>query len=459
MTQRQALDILKLGNNVFLTGSAGSGKTFVLNSYIEYLHQKGITVGITAATGVAATHLNGLTINSWAGIGIKSSLTETEIAQLLRRPYLRKRFQNTHVLIIDEVSMLTGEMLATIDRLAREFRDNEMVFGGMQVVLCGDFFQLPPISKNQESRIMNYESKYEATFLYESEIWEEMDLKICYLDREYRQEDEEFLHVLHEIRGNAVCRESIKKLAGRIYKTLDDELLPTKLYTTNANIDAINMRELAKIDSVAHEFLMNITGNTYLSEIMRKNCLAPERLVLKVGAFVMFVKNNLEKGYVNGTLGTVIDFDKRGFPVVETHGKDVIVVPPTRWTIEEEGEVSAKIEQIPLRLAWAISIHKSQGMSLDAAEIDLRNPFLPGMGYVALSRVKTLDGVRLLGLNHKALLVNEKILSYDKVLQMQSRRSVAELREIEWSVKENLQRDFVFAMRQGIRSLYRYEFS
>lgn len=447
MRQRQALDILKLGHNVFLTGTAGSGKTYLLNTYIDYVHGKGIKVGKTGATGVAATHLDGITINSWAGIGLKRQLTRKDIVDLLQRRYLRRRFQETQVLIIDEVSMLPGYCLDMVNELIKEARGNDQPFGGMQVILCGDFFQLPPVTTGDQ----------QTDFVYKSQSWEELALRVCYLEKEFRQNDERFVQILHEIRDNSVTRDSIKTLASCIGKPLEHVTQPTKLYTRNVDVDAINERELANIDREEHVFTMEWTGSDYLADLMKRNCLAPSRLVLKKGAFVMFVKNNFEKGYVNGTLGTVIEFDKKGLPIVETLAGDHISVSRADWTIDEEGEVKAQIKQLPLRLAWAITVHKSQGMSLDAAEIDLRNPFLPGMGYVALSRVRSLDGVRLMGLNKKALEVNEEILELDSKLRAQSAQTVRELQDMEWSHKENLQKDFVYSLRHFGRILPRFE--
>lgn len=182
---------------------------------------------------------------------------------------------------------------------------------------------------------------------------------------------------------------------------------------------------------------MKTYGNEYIASLIKKHCLAPERLYLRDGAVVMFVKNNFEKGYVNGTLGTVVGFTEKNFPVVEIHVTGELVnVLPAEWDVEDHsintGQVLARIKQFPLRLAWAITIHKSQGMSLDAAEIDLGRPFAPGMGYVALSRVRTLEGIRLLGLNNKALRVHEDVVVFDKTLRQISRLAEEEFEELSW---------------------------
>ncbi|MCK5021917.1 MAG: helix-turn-helix domain-containing protein [Candidatus Pacebacteria bacterium] len=409
MRQKDALEILKTGKNVFLTGPAGSGKTYILNKYIDFLKSKNVSVGITASTGIAATHMNGVTIHSWSGLGIKDKLSELDIESLLKKPYLKKRFKYIQVLIIDEVSMLHSFQLDAIDIICRAFKHNEEAFGGIQIILCGDFFQLPPINKGRE----------DIDFAYKSEIWSNMNLHTCYLEEQYRQDiDNSLLQILNEIRRNEVGEQSWEYLKKRM-RVENLKQKPTKLYTHNKDVDSLNLKELDKIDSYPNIYNIQDTGTRKLVEALKKSCLAMEKLQLKKGAIVMFIKNNFEKGYVNGTLGIIIDFNN-GLPVVETYTGKKILVERESWHIEEDGVQKAKITQVPLRLAWAITIHKSQGMSLDCAEIDLSKSFVAGMGYVALSRVRSLEGLYLKGINNMALQVNEDILNFDGELQKQS---------------------------------------
>lgn len=443
MTQKDTLDILKLGYNVFLTGPAGSGKTHILNQYIEYLKSREISVGLTAATGVAATHINGITLNSWAGIGVRTDLTDLDIAELYKRKYLRNRIQSTHVLVIDEVSMVSAKTLDLVDRITRAFRDTDQPFGGMQVVLCGDFFQLLPVNRDN-AKIMTADK---------SSVWPKLRMAVCYLDHEFRHDDEVLSGILREIRKNLVTQDTIKLLAARIKTDISEHKKITRLYTHNVNVDRINREELEKITNrKAHYFKMETSGVEYLSEILKKSCLAPVILALKKGALVMFVKNSFERGYVNGTVGTVIDFHK-GYPVVETLSGRQIRVTPESWKVEEEGEVRAKIKQLPLRLAWAITVHKSQGMSIDAAEIDLGRPFMPGMGYVALSRVRNLSGVRLLGLNQKALEVNSHALELEDIFKKQSDDMKTKLYKLPWVEKQTRQMEFVRLLKRKTRKI------
>ncbi len=417
MTQEQALQLLKQGKNVFLTGPAGSGKTYVLNKFIDHLRQSKVVVGVTASTGIAATHLGGVTIHSWSGMGIKDALSDEDVVALLMRPYLRKRIVTASVLIIDEVSMLHAYQLDLVNKVCQAFRESSLPFGGLQVVLCGDLFQLPPVSKNRT----------ESFFVTASDSWQQAEVVVCYLEEQYRQTDSQLESILNAIRYNEVDEDVFLTLQQRFNADVSGLAQPTRLYSHNIDVDAVNADQLKQIDGEARVFDMRLTGQPQLIQSLVNGCLAPQRLTLKVGAQVMFVKNNFEKGYVNGTIGQVVDWDADGLPVVETLDGRLLDLEMASWQVEEEGKVRAELTQIPLRLAWAITIHKSQGMSLDAAEIDLSKSFVPGMGYVALSRVRTLDGLRIKGINNTALRINEFVLELDQQLRQQSRIAAEEI--------------------------------
>ncbi len=438
MKQKTALDILKLGHNVFLTGPAGSGKTYLLKQYIDYLKDNGIGVAVTASTGIAATHMNGQTIHSWSGMGISDTFTEADFTRLRQRNYHQQRFKKTEVLIIDEVSMLHAHQLDIINNICKKFKEPFLPFGGLQVILCGDFFQLPPVTPFGQ----------EARFVVEASAWEEMNPKICYLEEQHRQEDRQILKILSDIRNRSCDAKTKKLLISRGNKNIENNITPTRLYTHNANVDVINNVELRKIQEDTMTFKMTASGIEYLVSSVKKGCLAPETLVLKKGAVVMFVKNNFDRGYVNGTLGKVIDFDSKGMPIVKTVAGKMIVATPEKWLIEEAGESLATITQVPLRLAWAITVHKSQGMTLDAVEMDLSKSFEYGMGYVALSRVRTLDGIKLLGINNIALEVNPKVYEMDKLLEELSHENVSELKKMSLLKKKAAQEKFASRCRR-----------
>lgn len=430
MTQTQALDILKMGRNVFITGPAGSGKTYVVNQYIKYLKDHGVPVGITASTGIAATHMGGVTIHSWSGMGIKDNLSQYDLAQLAEKSKAAKRIRESAVLIIDEVSMLHHFRLDTLNTIAQYVRKNKEPFGGLQIVLCGDFFQLPPVSRYGEP---------DTHFIYRSEAWREGKFSVCYLHENFRQLSDPILSVLNEIRSGEVsegAREQLRsrhkkltasqRLSGEDSEVISspvDEVEPTRLYTHNVDVDKVNDVELDKIDDYEVTYEMDFKGRKPLVEALKKSCLAPEKLRLKKGARVMCVKNNFDQGYVNGTLGIVVSCGFGIDPVIHTAGTPDfpngrrITIEPADWTIEDDDKVLAKVTQYPLRLAWAITVHKSQGMSLDAIEVDLSKAFEPGMGYVALSRVRTLSGLSITGINENALQVHPEVLEYDRHLR------------------------------------------
>ena len=436
MTQKDALEILKLGYNAYLTGAAGTGKTHVLTQYIAHLQLKNVPVAITASTGIAATHMGGITIQSWSGLGIKDDLTDNDIQELKKKFYLQLRIIGTKVLIIDEISMLHAFQLDLIDRICKTIRQNTLPFGGIQVVLCGDFFQLPPVSRDGKH----------PEFVNKSQAWHAMGIHICYLDKPYRQHDEQFLKLLSDIRRNAVDPETLLKITKLLNRSLHTSIPPTLLYTHNIDVDRINTEELAKISGEEHIYTMTGYGKEHLVEILKKGCLAPEQLVLKKGANVMFVKNNFHEGYVNGTIGKVIGFDGEKKPIVETTSKKRIYVTSLAWSIMENNAVKAEIRQLPLRLAWAITVHKSQGMSLDMAEMDLSKCFVRGMGYVALSRVRTLSGIKLLDINPMALQVDPYVMELDKALIHASQVEEQRLQQMGKWKRFMQKRDFMYQL-------------
>ncbi len=437
MTQKDALDILKMGRNVFLTGPAGSGKTYVLNEYISYLKRAGVEVAITASTGIASTHINGMTIHAWSGLGIKNSLTDYDLENMMEKQYLYKRFEKAKVLVIDEISMLSGNQLTMVEWICRTFKHNDKPFGGLQVILCGDFFQLPPITKS------SFGESTGNDFAYDSEVWKTARFNICYLSEQHRQKDGDYLTVLNQIRANKVTPETISLLRSRENAVQDADIPITRLYTHNIDVDTINHEHLETLTAVTREFGMTSKGKDFLIEGLKRSCLAPERLRLKEGARVMFVKNNYEVGFVNGTLGVITGFNTFGEPVVRTVAGKLISVVPMSWSIEEEGKIKAEITQLPLRLAWAITVHKSQGMSLDAMEVDLSKSFVKGMGYVALSRVRTLSGMKLLGFNTLSLEVDPGVLEFDEELKEISDTAVGELRDMSLDERGKVQREFL----------------
>lgn len=410
MTQEDALDILRTGANVFLTGEPGSGKTHTVNAYIAWLRARGIEPSVTASTGIAATHVGGMTIHAWSGIGINDRMTPELLDHISSKEATVKRLQKARVLIIDEISMLSGTVLSMVDEVLRTVRQEpERAFGGLQVVLVGDFFQLPPVSRG------------EATFAFESPAWQALNPIVCYLEEQHRQDDPEFLELLSAIRRAEWDHTHVSRILARESEFDSLEEGVPQLFTHNADVDRINADQLSRLPGSGRTFVMESAGAAPLIDALKRGCLSPETLVLKEGASVMATKNNPAQGYANGTLGTIIGFERgTGYPIMETYDGRELPIAPAEWAVEEGGKVRAKISQIPLRLAWAITVHKSQGQSLDAAAMDLSRAFEYGQGYVALSRVRTLAGIHLLGWSENALSMHPRVLAHDAALRDQS---------------------------------------
>lgn len=420
MKQRQALGVMLTGQPVFLTGAPGAGKTYVLNEFVRRAIRQGKSVAVTASTGIAATHIGGTTIHSWSGLGIRDQLTPYDRDWLRTNDRLRKRYLSTDTLVIDEVSMLHGKRLDMVNEACKLLRGNDAPFGGLQVILVGDLFQLPPVTRGSEL----------TDFAHTSAAWAELNPQICYLTEQHRQQGDRLLDVLEAMRRGEIEDWHQDTLAERLNEQPDKGTPVTRLYAHNVDVELINQRHLAQLDADTETFTMQTRGSAAKVEQLTRSVLAPEVLELKVGAEVMFVANNFAEGFVNGSRGRVVKFDSSGAPLVKllSNGR-IIKVEPHSWTLTEDGKKRAEVVQLPLRLAWAITIHKSQGMSLDAAEIDLGKTFTPGMGYVALSRLRSLDGVFLTGMNAMAMQMHPEIFDFDIQLQRASANLASETPE------------------------------
>jgi len=431
MLQDEAFEILKTGANVFLTGEPGSGKTYLVNRYVAYLREHGITPAITASTGIAATHIGGVTIHSWSGVGIRGSISQHDLRRIEDNPRTGRKIKNAYVLLIDEISMLSARTFGLVDLVCREVRGSDEPFGGLQVVLVGDFFQLPPVVRRDEdpNERLGFENEADdpsAAFAYQSSVWRKLGLTVCYLSEQYRQEDGAFLDILSALRSGSLADAHRQRLLARSVSSAKIPDGITKLFPHNADVDFVNERELGKLFGDVHVFKMACNGQTPLVEQLKRGCLSPEKLQLKMGAKVMFTKNNFEGKFVNGTTGVVVGFRADEVPIVELRNGKRVAAEPASWNIEIESQTLASVTQVPLRLAWAITVHKSQGMSLDAAVIDLGNAFEYGQGYVALSRVRSLAGLYVLGLNERALEVHPDILEKDVEFRAASDEALVE---------------------------------
>lgn len=410
MKQITALKIMNSGKNVFLTGPAGSGKTYVLNEFIKLQKRQNKKIAITATTGLAASHMGGTTIHSWSGISIYQTLPNNFFSKL---PATRKEIiQKADVLIIDEISMMHDFRLDMVNEVCKNLRQNNKPFGGLQVILCGDFFQLPPVNRNDGSRV--------GGFSYKSMSWEELDLYVCYLDQQFRQNDDTLIDILNSIRNRSLSQNHIDILRSRIIKSRHNDE-STSLYTNNIDVEVINSNRLKRINSQEKVYQSIATGDPYFANVLQKSILAPKELRLKIGALVMSIKNSPKQKYFNGSIGTVKEFDSfDNVPIVKFLNGTTTRVEMDSWELRDGEGIRASISQIPLRLAWAITIHKSQGMTLESAIMDLGKAFESGMGYVALSRVRALDKLFIKDFNDVALSVSDEALSVDQEFRSKS---------------------------------------
>ena len=379
--------LVAAGENVCLTGPGGTGKSYRTRRMIERDPGR---FAVTASTGIAALNIGGRTLHRWSGMMLGPQNGESDEDYLdhlmadnrfsVRAGFDRIRAAQT--LIIDEVSMLNGRTLDFLDFLTRRLRGDERPFGGIQMIVTGDFLQLPPVKKNPAA-------PYDWAF--ESRAWREAGFRIVHLTKVHRQEDAAFIGALSEFRFGRVAGRNARLLRARVARFPEANL--TRLFTHNAQVDKWNAYRLGEIDSEPQVFEAELRGPEHQQQFLINNLLTPQRLELKRGARVMFTVNSGEGGFVNGQTGTVTDF-ALGRVAVESEGRQFAVEPFT-WAYDSRDKHSAVFRQFPLRLSYALTIHKSQGLTLDSAYIDVRAAREPGQAYVALSRLRALSGLHL----------------------------------------------------------------
>lgn len=345
----------------FFTGSAGTGKSFLLQEIIKCLPDE--TTAATSATGITAVHINGSTIYHWAGVGHANEDVKTLVARVRKSREALARWRTVKVLVIDEISMLDGGVFNKLEAMGRVLRDDPTPFGGIQLVVCGDFFQLPPVTKSGEAK----------SFCFNTSAWSKAVTCTIELTQVYRQSDPVFVKILNELRVGKCSTESAEKLMECRYRDLEDGsgIEPTSLVTRKDTVNKINSEQLAKLPGKVVSFNAKDTGSSHYTDALSSTCPANAWLRLKTGAQVILLRNiSVEDGLCNGSRGVVARFTKtHQHPIVRfTSGREVVMAPET-WSLKIGGQVVATRTQVPLDLAWAVSVHKSQGMSLDKAQV------------------------------------------------------------------------------------------
>lgn len=460
--QRRIFDLVVYQKkSVFFTGSAGTGKSFLLRSIIEGLCDTARAGGlaICASTGIAAIQIKGQTLHRFTGIGLANVPFDT----LLKRAWKKKKsWRATSILIIDEISMISGELFDQVEKIARTVRESNLPFGGLQLVICGDFFQLPPVAK-------------EKGYAFEASSWKDCISKTIELTEVFRQKDLELVATLNRIR-HGICTIKDYQFLQTANRPLadDDGILPTKLYCTNKSVDAENAQNLAMIDKpkqycVSLDRTIQELPPQYVRELFpiiekcQTDAVIPKECIFKEGAQVMCLRN-LSDNIVNGSRGVItgfefvtattlqtkitewdislnrdlniirlyvkrqhifalenpslFDFDKDNDPLIPlpivkfASGTVLHPMLPISSTTFFRGEEFWYRIQIPLKLCWAVTVHKSQGLTLDKANLNLSRVFAPGQAYVALSRVKSLEGLELKGFSQKSVFACPKVLKY-----------------------------------------------
>jgi ATP-dependent exoDNAse (exonuclease V) alpha subunit len=415
MTQEQAIELAMQGHNIFLTGQAGTGKSYTANKIITALKERGKVVAKTASTGIASTHINGTTIHSWAGIGIKDKLIEDDLYKLKNNRFSNKKISNADVLIIDEISMLHDYRFDMIEQVCSFVRDRTKLFGGLQIICVGDFMQLPPVNRNGSNN----------NYCFNARAWQAADFKICYLTKIYRQEkDSVFIELLNAIRHQSVGPEHVRQLRA-LSGNMKNIKAGINLYCKNVNVNVENTVQLNKLPGESYISRMISSGIDFKVKTLKNNLVADETLILKEGAKVMLLVNK-PGSYVNGTLCIVKDlreFESDHICEVENLRTGArYFIEPYVWKAEENDEVVATCIQFPIKLAYASTIHKAQGCTFDFTNIDMSDTFVENMGYVALSRCTTMDGIFLKGFNELSLKIDPVIIAKDQEFQDISRR-------------------------------------
>lgn len=437
--QQIAFDKYLQGDNIFITGPGGSGKSALIRQIYKHALSISKDIHVTALTGCASILLNckAKTLHSWAGIGLGNGTTEQIILKIRKNKFLKSTWRDTDILVVDEVSMLSLKLFDMLNAVGKAVRGNLKPFGGIQIIFSGDFYQLPPVGDNSEPDTQR--------FCFESDDWNSVfhrDSQIE-LKKIFRQTDEIYSTILNQIREGRIKRKSNDMLLQYVGRPLDPDLVaePTKLYPTKNKVEQINIHRMSSLNGEEREFKLNYVRDLEMTkkeketrlefsekdiqielDFLSGNLLCEKNIKLKVGAQVMCIINiKSEQGDIlicNGSQGIIKEFcEFSKCPKVKYNNGIEMVMTRHTWLSDKIPGVG--ITQVPLILSWALTIHKSQGATLDAAEIDVGSGiFECGQTYVALSRVKSLDGLYLTSYDAKRIRINKKVKDYYESLKL-----------------------------------------
>lgn len=425
-TSEEIINAIKTGRNILITGGAGTGKSYNIRKVLEWADEENLEVARTALTGMASLQFDfGETLHRCFGLGFAKDKTDlmNVVTSYRFTKEIRWQLQALDLLIVDEISMLRSDLLELLDAILKYTFSNDKPFGGLQVIFSGDFMQLPPVVKTEEK------SKLKRPWAFQSEVWSSLDLKIIYLTEIKRQGDHKFCQALNAIRAGFV-NEAISEYFFNTYKNVfPPEIIPVKLLSTNDEVDRMNEIHLKNINNAIETYKAKVEGvSDKLKDQIRRDSPAMEILNLKPGAQVMIIINSPDYEFVNGSMGEYLgttkaevrvglDYVKKDAVQVRLFKNDSIVtIPKAEWRVEkkkdDKTEVLASLEQFPIKLGWAITVHKSQGMTLDYLEVDLARCFAEGMAYVALSRARTYEGLKVLSWNNRAVRCNKDAFNF-----------------------------------------------
>lgn len=401
------------GKNIFLTGGAGTGKSYLIRELRKRVKGSKRSFCLTASTGIAAQNIGGTTVFKWGGIGIGpkegQSFANFE-ASMKKKSYLYeklcKRLAQAEILIIDEISMLSLKIFDFLNFHLKEVRGINLPFGGIQVIVVGDFLQLEPVVKNR------YE---EVRFCFESETWKEAEFEVINLKEVVRQDDENFVSLLNRVRVGEMSEEDQEVILSRRKRNVDESV--TRIFAVNEYTEEWNEAMLNKLSGEQKIYMAETNGKEEQREALLKNMITPEVLVLKEGAKVMVTANDFNEEYYNGQIGFVQSLKDDIVEIELEGGKETLYISKNTWRYDPEDKKSASFEQIPLKLAYAITAHKSQGVTLKEAHVDLGRCFAHGQCYTALSRVTTLEGLTVESFYPNSVKAHEKAISFYEQLE------------------------------------------